>query len=130
MAYTLGFHHVVLTVSDFRRSTDFYARAFKLRKLSVDDNVQCLTDDRVLLCLQLAPHAPLSDDRFDEKRIGLDHLAFAVATREDLEDMVERLKRRGVDTAGIEFDPDGQSEYVCFRDPDNIQVEVYVTEVN
>ena len=33
------------------------------------------------------------------------------------------LERLGVATAGIEFDPDGKSDYVCFRDPDNIQLE-------
>ena len=73
---------------------------------------------------------PLPGDRFDENRQGLDHLAFAVSSRADLEEMVVRLKEMGVDTAGIEFDPDGQSEYVCFRDPDNIQVEVYLAEGN
>lgn len=27
--------------------------------------------------------------------------------------------------AGIEYDPNGKSDYVCFNDPDNIQAEFY-----
>ena len=45
---------------------------------------------------------------------------------QQLNDLIALLGELGVTTAGIEFDPDGQSDYVCFRDPDNIQVEFYV----
>ena len=45
---------------------------------------------------------------------------------QQLNDLIALLRELGVTTAGIEFDPDGQSDYVCFRDPDNIQVEFYV----
>jgi len=67
------------------------------------------------------------DDRFSERRIGVDHLAFAVSERATLEELVERLAGAGVDTAGIETDPVLGKEYVCFRDPDNVQWEFYST---
>ena len=38
------------------------------------------------------------------------------------------LDELGIETAGTEFDPDGKEEYVCFRDPVNIQVGFYVWE--
>jgi catechol 2,3-dioxygenase-like lactoylglutathione lyase family enzyme len=79
-----------------------------------------------LLCLQLPPKQALRDDRFDENRVDLDHVGFSVASREQLESLLVVLNDLGVETAGIEFDPDGKQEYVCFRDPDNIQVEFYV----
>ena len=41
---------------------------------------------------------------------------------------LETLQAMGVETAGIEFAPDGRAGYVCFRDPYNIQVEVYASE--
>lgn len=49
-----------------------------------------------------------------------------MASREQLESLLVVLDELGVKTAGIEFDPDGKQEYVCFRDPDNIQVEFYI----
>lgn len=129
MAYrTRGLHHVVLTVTDVNRSAEFYARALKLKLGAAERDARCLTDGAVHFCLQRAPHAPLPNDRFDENRIGLDHVAFSVPSRTELEATLETLREMGVETAGIEFEPDGQAEYVCFRDPDNIQVEVYASE--
>jgi glyoxylase I family protein len=66
------------------------------------------------------------DDRFSERRIGVDHLAFGVDAREDLERLEGSLRDADVATAGIEFDPVLQKEYVAFRDPDNVQWEFYM----
>jgi glyoxylase I family protein len=60
--------------------------------------------------------------------VGLDHIGFSVASKQQLEDLLIVLDQLDVKTAGIEFDPDGKEEYVCSRDPDNIQVEFYVGE--
>lgn len=125
---THGVHHVMLTVTDLTRSTEFYEKVLAMKVLEVTDQWSVLSDGAVLLCLQPSPHAPLPNDRFDENRVGLDHVAFSVASRKELEETLEVLRGLGVETAGVEFDPDGASEYVCFRDPDNIQVEVYVAE--
>lgn len=66
-----------------------------------------------------------TDDRFSERRIGVDHLAFGVDDRATLDDLVGRLRAEGVETAGVEVDPVLNKEYVCFRDPDNMQWEFY-----
>lgn len=84
-----------------------------------------LGDGEGLLCLRLAAGAASPGDRFDESRLGLDHVAFAVEGSTALDETLAALNALGVRTAGIEFDPDGKAHYVCFRDPDNIQVEVY-----
>lgn len=68
----------------------------------------------------------LPNDCIDENRLGLDHVGFAVESHQQLHELIAVLAELGVTTAGIEFDPDGQSNYVCFRDPDNIQVEFCV----
>ena len=81
-----------------------------------------------MLAFQLPPHQPLPNYSFDENRIGLDHIGFSVKSRQQLEDLLLLLKEMDIPTAGIEFDPDGEDEYVCFRDPDNIQVEFYVVD--
>ena len=120
-----GVHHIVLTVSDLERSSAFYERILGI-KSGGNAVARWISCDTFLLAFQLPPNAPLPNDRFDENRIGLDHIGFLVASRKTLEDLLIVLDQLNVPTAGIEFDPDGQEEYVCFRDPDNIQVEFYV----
>ena len=124
---TRGLHHVVLTVTDIDRSAEFYARILQLKHgTNEEHDWRYLTDGVVHFLVQRAPNLPISGDRFDENRGGLDQLAFAVPSRAELEATLASLQELGVKTAGIEFDPDGGAEYVAFRDPDNIQVEVYV----
>jgi glyoxylase I family protein len=61
---------------------------------------------------------------FDETRVGLDHLAFEVANREELERWVTHLEAHGVSNSGI-IDI-GFGPTLVFRDPDNMQLEFFV----
>jgi catechol 2,3-dioxygenase-like lactoylglutathione lyase family enzyme len=121
-----GIHHVVLTVSDPTRSAAFYEKILGVKAFPGDQKVKCISCASFLLCLQSPPNQPLPNDRFDENRLGLDHIGFSVGSHQQLVDLFVVLQELGVATAGIEFDPDGEGEYVAFRDPDNIQVEFYV----
>jgi catechol 2,3-dioxygenase-like lactoylglutathione lyase family enzyme len=133
-------HHVTLRVQDPDRSRRFYEDVLGLAfmELPVGDVVTAIwrgaPSEGAMFATQagqtflvLAP--PLEgtpmDDRFDERRIGVDHLAFGVDDRAALEELVERLGANDVETAGIETDPVLGKEYVCFRDPDNVQWEFY-----
>jgi glyoxylase I family protein len=116
----------VLTVSDVDRSTKFYEKVLGVESDWRNERVRCIPCKTFLLCLALPPKQALPNDRFDENRVGLDHIGFSVASRIQMEDLLVVLDELGVKTAGIEFDLDGKEEYVCFRDPDNIQVEFYV----
>jgi catechol-2,3-dioxygenase len=61
---------------------------------------------------------------FDARRVGLDHLAFRVTDRDELENWVARLAVHNVAHTGI-IDT-GYGPTVVFRDPDNMQLELYV----
>ena len=75
------------------------------------------------LLLGLRPVAP-DGDRFDEDRVGLDHLSFSVAGRADLERAVELFDAHGGAHGGIQT-LDGFGIHILpFRDPDNIQIEL------
>jgi len=61
-------------------------------------------------------------DRFDEDRVGLDHLSLLVDTASDLHDAVRLL-----DDLGIAHEPIkdiGDALVLEFRDPDNVALEV------
>ena len=64
-------------------------------------------------------------DRFDEARIGLDHLSFQVAGRDELERAARLLDERGVPRGEVTDLGAAFGLYVlAFRDPDNIQLEL------
>jgi glyoxylase I family protein len=63
-------------------------------------------------------------DVFDEFRTGLDHFAFGVATRAELENWQRELSSRGITFTPIAETPIGS--VIVFRDPDNIQLEFWL----
>jgi catechol 2,3-dioxygenase-like lactoylglutathione lyase family enzyme len=70
----------------------------------------------------LRPVAPGSD-RYDENRVGLDHLSFSVASRADLDEAAGRLDSLGVDHEPIK--DIGMGYILEFRDPDNVALELF-----
>src|SRR6202161_1525110 len=90
-------HHLRLTVTDVQRSREFYTGLLGFQ-IVVDSPPAGDPSEaavfRVLfggvvmirgsLILGLRPMAP-EGDRFDPDRVGLDHLSFGVASREELE---------------------------------------------
>ncbi|MDL1927255.1 hypothetical protein FBQ79_13470 [Anaerolineae bacterium AMX1] len=64
------------------------------------------------------------DDRFDENRVGLDHLCLSVASLAELERAVTILDERNVSHGEIEDLGDTGLRVVTLRDPDNIQIEL------
>ena len=133
-------HHVTVRVQDPEASRRFFtALGFQTADLPVPAQMsrtwRGAPESGVLIAipvgssyLVLAP--PLAgapeQDRFDERRIGVDHVALNVDGTAELETLVARLGELGVSTAGVETDEVLGREYVCFRDPDNMQWEFYV----
>lgn len=65
---------------------------------------------------------PVANDRFDENRTGLDHIAFRLTNRAELDSAAAHL-----DELGIRHEPVkdiGPSYILEFRDPDNIALEL------
>ena len=99
-----GVGHVALTVTDPKRSADFYNRLFDAQTvLTVEDEIGPLT-----ICVSPAmmfgfrTHPSTGEaDRFDPARVGLDHLGFHVADRQQLEAWQVRLDEQGVTNSGI-----------------------------
>ena len=122
-----GVHHLRLTVSDVARTVRFYTEVLGFKKLMDLNPGAFLSNGSV--GLGIGPH-PFPDrapkaDRFDENRVGLDHLSFGVESRRALDDAVRILDRHGVPHSEIR--DLGEAFGICiliFRDPDNIQLEL------
>jgi glyoxylase I family protein len=122
-----GIHHIVLTVTDVSRSIDFYSR-FLGFQVAVDlGERKILSNGNTLLAIGPPPVAEqaLENDRFNENRVGLDHVSFNVESRDQLEEAVALFDSHGVSHGEIRDLGEGLSIYVlAFRDPDNIQLEL------
>ena len=119
-----GMHHVTLRVEDLERSAAFYESVlgFEVQRLG---DLAIFTAGSTIVALRPPLEGTPDGDRFSEYRIGVDHLAFAVPDRAALDEALEPLRAAGVETEGVETDPVLNKEYVAFRDPDNVQLELY-----
>jgi glyoxylase I family protein len=124
--------HVRLTVTDIERSRQFYESVFGWPVLlEVPENADEKTRDRfgflfggVIYDLggTLLGLRPVATDRFDENRAGLDHIAFRLANKAELDTAAAHL-----DGIGVQHEPIkdiGPSYILEFRDPDNIALEL------
>jgi catechol-2,3-dioxygenase len=122
-----GFSHIDLTVSDRERAAAWWQDVMgfsvvnRLRGQSWD--VVSLIHPSGLVVSVMTHDEPLSDS-FDERRVGLDHFALRVADQSDLERWVSHLNAKGIAHSGI-IDM-GFGPTLVFRDPDNIQLELFV----
>jgi catechol 2,3-dioxygenase-like lactoylglutathione lyase family enzyme len=66
---------------------------------------------------------PAPAEPFTEYRVGLDHLAFGVANRGELEKWASRLDELQIEHGGIKDASYGSG--VSFRDPDGIALEFF-----
>src|SRR3989441_5606573 len=78
-----GVHHFRLTVSNVERAVKFYTDVLGFKKLMDLNPGAFLSNGQV--GIGIGPHPEpgraMPGDRFDENRIGLDHLSFGVASR-------------------------------------------------
>jgi glyoxylase I family protein len=124
--------HVRLTVCDIDRSRAFYEKVFGWPvALEVPADADEATREQLGFLfggvLYRMKHGflglrPVGTGKLDENRVGLDHLAFPVASLADLEDAVGHLDECGVAHEGVK--DIGYSYILEFRDPDNIALEL------
>ncbi len=124
---TGAIHHLRLTVNDVACSREFYTGVVGLQVAMELSPGVLLTNGSVLLGIGPAPDPARAkkDDRFDENRVGLEHLSFSVASRNDLVHAAELLDERGIPHGEIkDLGPAFGIYVLAFRDPDCIQLEL------
>ncbi|OCB29048.1 glyoxalase [Mycobacterium malmoense] len=124
--------HVRLTVTDIERSRQFYESVFGWPVLlEVPDNADEATRNQLSFLFggviydlggTLLGLRPVATDRFHEDRAGLDHIAFRVGSKDELDSAAAHL-----DELSVAHEPVkdiGPSYILQFRDPDNIALEL------
>lgn len=126
-----GIHHLTLNVRDLEQSAQWYADVLGLERLRTFDHAGF---HRVILRHPTAQFTiglnrfdePDGDGEFNERHTaGLDHFALLVPDRDTLDAWVVRFEQLGVAHSEVHPAAAPGSFLVAFRDPDNIQIEVF-----
>lgn len=125
-------HHLALTVTDVDRSVPWYERVLDLEELTRREDPETGLRKVVLgsagdqFAVMLVQHADTGRRGFDERRTGLDHVAFKVSSVAELGEWEDRL-----DEFGVSYEPTSPSRtlegssVIVLRDPDGIQLEIW-----
>jgi catechol 2,3-dioxygenase-like lactoylglutathione lyase family enzyme len=129
-------HHIALTVTDLEASIAWYEQVFgityQMEEPHQGGTGKVLADEAWQLMIVLHRHDANGAEAFAETRTGLDHVGLAVPSRADLEAWQAHLEGLGVERGAADR-PCTQSPIVdrpygsilVFRDPDNIQLEMF-----
>lgn len=118
--------HVALTVRDLSVSVPWYAELLGGQPVLDEDtgpfrHVVWMING-TMLGLHQFPDTDTATP-FTERRAGLDHVAFGVTDRTELERWEKRLDQLGARHGGIHNAPYGSA--LSFRDPDGLPLEFF-----
>jgi glyoxylase I family protein len=125
----LGVTYVGLSVRDLPRSAAWYREVLglEIKRENIGGSAWPADWDEVLLrhpdsglLIGLLQHPSNLGDAFSEFQTGLDHLELEVASQDELDVWRHRLDSLGVSHSGA------HNHIVTLRDPDNIQLELFV----
>jgi glyoxylase I family protein len=118
--------HVAITVTDLAASVEWYQRLFDVEPVLDEDTGPFHHTVFLVGSTVFGVHAfpeGVPAEPFDERRAGLDHVAFGVTDREELEKWASRLDELGIARSEIKDAHYGSG--LSFRDPDNIALELF-----
>jgi glyoxylase I family protein len=125
---TEGVHHLTLTVTNLAHAVDFYTTILGFQKaMDLSATRVLLANGKAILALTEAPDPSqaILNDRFNENRVGLDHVSLNVSNRNKLEEAMRQFDELGISHGEIkDLGPDLGVYVLAFRDPDNIQLEL------
>ncbi len=130
-----GIHHFSPTVRNVEASAEWYQKVFGLERVPVTfphyereetGYAVLLVDPNSGLAIGLHENRGNEGEQFDECRTGLDHIGFNVSDRAEMEQWAEHLSALGVEHSGIrDLNEPMAFSTLVFRDPDNIQLELF-----
>lgn len=129
---TTSIAHLRLTVTDIERSREFYEAVFGWHVfIEIPEGADAATREALGFLFGgviydlggvLVGLRPVGADSFDEDRTGLDHVAFRLTSKDELDSAVSHLDHLGIAHQPIK--DIGPMYILEFRDPDNIALEL------
>ena len=119
--------HIAIISSDYQKAKDFYVDKLGFKVKREEER-----KDRDDFLITLEPPNGIEIELFIEKdpprrvtrpeAAGLRHLAFRV---QDIEESVEKLNKKGIETEEIRIDPQNGKRMTFFMDPDGLPLELH-----
>lgn len=125
----LKFAHIVLNVTDLKRSRAFYEKVL-LGYTVINESDHHVGFSHGVFSLWLADE-DMHENRYtgtaNDQIVGVHHFAWKVDTLEELENWGKHLREQGIELqkGGI-TDDDFGGQGIFFKDPDNIRLEIHL----
>jgi catechol 2,3-dioxygenase-like lactoylglutathione lyase family enzyme len=122
-------HHIEIYVSDLERTVAFWTPFMRMLGYEEDrwsGGMNYVKEDQSYFCFLQAPSEHLAAG-YHRKRVGLNHLAFKVASRKQVDEIAAWIKSKGYNTLYESEYPyaGGPNYYALYcEDPDRIKGEV------
>ena len=119
-------HHVAIICSNYEKAIDFYVKKLgfclirEVNRPQQQDILIMLESGQIVLELFIKSNAPARVDA--PEAMGLRHLAFRV---ENMDEAVEWLRSRGVETEPVRNDTINGGRFTFFKDPDGLPLELH-----
>lgn len=123
----LGVSHLGLSVADVDAAVRFWTEVMGFELFAEDPRYRLLLHRGARVAIGLSDHDFAVTGPFDERHVGLDHLALAVGDLEALRSWQQRLTRLGVRHSGVT--ESGGGHHLNLRAPDNVAIELFVIGV-
>jgi len=122
MIYPNFVDHLVFRVAEIDRTERFYS-ALLGQPLKEDDYIMYMAGDTLLF---FTHSVESRQGRYEKEKVGLNHIAFGVRTRSELQTIRVQLDSSGISHSGIKLWQDGLTEYIWLDDPDGMRVEFWL----
>ncbi len=122
---TKGIHHIALRCTDMDVTKKFYRDVMGFTLALDSPEIIGFLAGNFILAFKKA-NAQKGAAVFTPFNIGLDHIALACESDEELQRVAKELSEAGVENTGVKFDETLQKLYIAFKDPDRIQWEFYM----
>lgn len=123
-ARVLGISHIALTVNDLPAAVTFWSQVMGFEKAGETPHYCLLLERSSSIGLGVTQHDDGDGLPFDHRRVGLDHLAFAVDDLAGLVAWAERLDSHGVGHSGVVNSDAGH--HLNLAAPDGVPIELFV----
>jgi glyoxylase I family protein len=122
MIYPNFVDHLVFRVAEIERTERFYS-ALLGQPLKAEDYIMYMAGDTRLFFTRSGESR---HGIYEKEKIGLNHIAFGLRTRAELQTIQAQLDSGEISHSGIKLWQDGLTEYIWLDDPDGMRIEFWL----